>query len=221
MTASRRGGPRTRKALGAAISRELVKLRVLAKELNGGGRLWALNRRDLMAAAADVIEATFGSEYPAIPNAAAQRFNALAAKLPLYYTANPEGEAEIASSSQGLVRLEAIVGPVHEVKEWRRRQAVHTVKGRGVQAQERRPLFYAPFGIDTSILLRMSTVQGWAVAWLADFLANPYRTRLRRCPICRRWFVDETRNRSAQRCSRKCTIAWSNALRKSKGREQA
>ncbi len=49
------------------------------------------------------------------------------------------------------------------------------------------------------------------------FFDNPQRDRLRRCQQCSRWFVDETRNRSAQRCSRACTIAWSNSQRPKKG----
>jgi hypothetical protein len=61
------------------------------------------------------------------------------------------------------------------------------------------------------------TARGAWVIDLARFLANPQRDRLRRCLKCRRWFVDETRNKSARRCSRKCTIAWSNAQRATTG----
>jgi hypothetical protein len=49
---------------------------------------------------------------------------------------------------------------------------------------------------------------------VVGYLRSAQRHRLRRCPQCRGWFVDETRNNSAQRCSRACTIAWSNAQRK-------
>jgi hypothetical protein len=52
-----------------------------------------------------------------------------------------------------------------------------------------------------------------AVAGLARFLVNPHRGRLRRCQRCARWFVDATRNKSQQRCSRACTIVWSNSQR--------
>jgi len=34
--------------------------------------------------------------------------------------------------------------------------------------------------------------------------------RVKRCLECKRWFVDETRNKSAERCSRACTVKWWN-----------
>jgi hypothetical protein len=55
---------------------------------------------------------------------------------------------------------------------------------------------------------------GWLVAALAAVLNSRHRDRLRRCPICGLWFVDLTRNKSALRCSRKCTITWSHAQRR-------
>jgi hypothetical protein len=48
---------------------------------------------------------------------------------------------------------------------------------------------------------------------LNSYFENPERGRLRRCAQCGRWFVDGTRNKSARRCSRACTVAWSNAQR--------
>lgn len=38
--------------------------------------------------------------------------------------------------------------------------------------------------------------------------------RLKQCPTCRRWFVDETRNRKKQRCSDSCTARWWNRRRR-------
>jgi hypothetical protein len=38
--------------------------------------------------------------------------------------------------------------------------------------------------------------------------------RVKRCPECRRWFVDDTRNKSAARCSRDCTVKWWNRSRR-------
>jgi hypothetical protein len=67
-----------------------------------------------------------------------------------------------------------------------------------------------------SVYLRTNSGRGAWVIRLARFLVNPQRARLRRCPACRRWFVDETRNKSARRCSRECTITWSNAQRAKK-----
>ena len=57
---------------------------------------------------------------------------------------------------------------------------------------------------------------GWLVTPLAAVLNSRHRDRLRRCQQqqCRRWFVDMTRNKSAMRCSRKCTIAWSHDQRR-------
>lgn len=40
------------------------------------------------------------------------------------------------------------------------------------------------------------------------FFANPDRYRLKRCPQCRKWFVDETRNGAMIRCSPSCTNKW-------------
>jgi hypothetical protein len=53
----------------------------------------------------------------------------------------------------------------------------------------------------------------WAFQLVYGYFTNPERTRLRRCAVCRRWFVDMTKNRSARRCSRACTIKWSNTQR--------
>lgn len=41
------------------------------------------------------------------------------------------------------------------------------------------------------------------------FIENPARARLKRCGLCRKWFADRTRNASALRCSRECTVKWS------------
>jgi predicted RNA-binding Zn ribbon-like protein len=62
------------------------------------------------------------------------------------------------------------------------------------------------------------SAQGVMAVWLAGYFANPQRDRLRRCEQCRRWYVDETRNKSSRRCSRACTIRWSNAQRKERSR---
>jgi hypothetical protein len=63
------------------------------------------------------------------------------------------------------------------------------------------------------LTLLAPTAAGIWVAWLVEYFDNPQRNRLKRCARCRQWFVDETRNASALRCSRACTIAWSNAQR--------
>lgn len=53
----------------------------------------------------------------------------------------------------------------------------------------------------------------WAFQLVYGYFMNRERDRLRRCAVCRHWFVDATRNRSARRCSRACTILWSNKQR--------
>lgn len=72
---------------------------------------------------------------------------------------------------------------------------------------------YAFLGTSDAVVLRSHTPQVLWLGLLVDFFKNPHRDRLRRCPVCARWFLDETRNRSARRCSRRCTIAWSNTQR--------
>jgi hypothetical protein len=61
---------------------------------------------------------------------------------------------------------------------------------------------------------------GWLVTPLAAVLNSRHRDRLRSCQQeqCGRWFVDMTRNKSALRCSRTCTIKWSHAQRRKGGR---
>ena len=66
----------------------------------------------------------------------------------------------------------------------------------------------------TPIHLTSRSHEGIMAVWLAAYFMHPHRDRLRRCQQCSRWFVDMTRNKSALRCSRACTIAWSNAQRK-------
>jgi predicted RNA-binding Zn ribbon-like protein len=46
-----------------------------------------------------------------------------------------------------------------------------------------------------------------------QFVNNTARDRFRQCPICGKFFADKTRNRSAVRCSRACTIVWSTRQR--------
>jgi hypothetical protein len=185
-----RRGRKKGKALGAAVSTQLEGLRNLARDLNSEGSPggdpvpgtfadaanFATRAAEARREAAAVIEATFGTSYPKVPDDAAGLFNTLADRTPLHYVA-------------GL---------------WRPEDAGQ---------------YFITTGGGHAVLLRSSTPQGVWVALLADFLTNPQRDRLRRCPVCRRWFVDETRNRSARRCSRTCTIAWSNAQRGQKRKE--
>lgn len=63
------------------------------------------------------------------------------------------------------------------------------------------------------VFLEHSDELGYAVLELGRFFRNPARGRLRRCQQCATWFLDTTRNQSARRCSKACTIAWSNRQR--------
>jgi hypothetical protein len=69
----------------------------------------------------------------------------------------------------------------------------------------------------TPITLWSRSAAGIMAAWLATYFRHPYRDRLRRCQQCAKWFVDMTRNKSALRCSKACTVAWSNKQRPTKG----
>lgn len=66
----------------------------------------------------------------------------------------------------------------------------------------------------THIGMNTPSERGELVKALIDYFLNPSRDRLRRCEKCRRWFVDETRNKSQRRCSVKCTRAWWNRGRR-------
>lgn len=70
----------------------------------------------------------------------------------------------------------------------------------------------------TPVHLVCSSARARMAAWLSYFFVNPYRDRFRRCQQCGRWFADLTRNKAARRCSRACTIAYSNAKRKERRR---
>jgi hypothetical protein len=59
-----------------------------------------------------------------------------------------------------------------------------------------------------------------AVPLLHAYIDSPVRDRVRHCPVCGRWFLDATRPKHARRCSRACTITWSNALRLHNGSRQ-
>lgn len=45
-------------------------------------------------------------------------------------------------------------------------------------------------------------------AELWDVVATGYLARFKRCPQCKRWFVDESKNRTGVRCSAACTNKW-------------
>jgi hypothetical protein len=56
----------------------------------------------------------------------------------------------------------------------------------------------------------------FAIFWRA--LQRPEIERLKQCERCERWFLDCTRNKSALRCSARCTSQWWNRARRKKAR---
>ena len=179
------------KALAGVIRAQVDELRQLALALNGE-TFGNASRPDPHPAAGFeddaelIVEATLGARYPDVPDGAAKRFNALAAAAPFYYFAAP-------------------LSAVHRAPEPGEPSEHYYSSG-----------FIAPDVHSFNMWLRTGAGPGSWVLPLARFLVSPHRDRLRRCPRpeCRKWFVDVTRNKSARRCSRPCTIAWSNAHRK-------
>ena len=61
------------------------------------------------------------------------------------------------------------------------------------------------------------------ILWLLweMFYLNLDLTRLKKCPVCHRWFVDHSKNKSKTRCSARCTSKrWSWEARKNAGHVQ-
>jgi len=179
-------GRKKGKALGAAVRAQLGAIRSLARDLN------AESRPIRGSGATDADGAHFAGQRDEIRPAAQAVVEAtLSAPYPKV-------------SDDAAQRFNALAdqAPLHYVA--------------GLWRPEDAGQHFITIGGGHAVLQRSATPQGVWVALLADFLINPQRDRLRRCPVCGRWFVDATRNRSARRCSRKCTIVWSNAQRDQK-----
>jgi len=56
--------------------------------------------------------------------------------------------------------------------------------------------------------LAFTSPAGYACYLLWKIREEEALDRVKRCPQCQRWFVDETRNKSAARCSAGCTARW-------------
>jgi hypothetical protein len=84
MSRSRRPQRKAHHGVASHISNQLVVLKNIARAFNGefGGHLTDA----AVARGVAVVEAALGSEYPAIPDAAADAFDALAKGQPLEYT---------------------------------------------------------------------------------------------------------------------------------------
>jgi hypothetical protein len=138
-------------------------------------------------------------------------------------TGRPEWRAAAEQArAQGIAVVEAALGAPYPTIPRGAVDAFDTLAaGHPVEYTVRRINLRGPWVLNIDHRTRISLVgqSAWGImaAWLAFYFMNPQRDRLRRCQQCSRWFVDMTRNKSALRCSRACTIAWSNAQRDKKG----
>lgn len=57
-------------------------------------------------------------------------------------------------------------------------------------------------------------VRGWAYYSLWKVIDAGLLDRVKRCEVCGRWVFDDTRNKSAERCSAACTTKWWNRSRR-------
>jgi hypothetical protein len=77
--------------------------------------------------------------------------------------------------------------------------------------RSKRPLAQAVF--------RYADFRGYVLQALWFSLQSRMRDRLKRCPQCQKWFVDESRNKSAKRCSASCTWRSWNRRRRRESRQ--
>lgn len=187
--------------MGDFISRQLGPLGRLEQILNGGRALTDLGVTDLgddpalreaVESATKIIEAV-STLRPAQdpPDTVWREWEALAVRNPFVFW----------STTLGFVVDPPLPDPA-DPSTW----FVYVSKG---ELQERGRKWAG----GAWLRLRTPHRSGILVALLAEYFNSPHRDRLKRCPRCRRWFVDMTRNRSSLRCSRACTIAWSNSQR--------
>lgn|SRR5262245_7651953 len=66
---------------------------------------------------------------------------------------------------------------------------------------------------DAHFVIRGPLDDAVTAAWTV--LRSGWLSRIRRCARCGRWFIDQTRNHSKQRCSTTCTYRWWNRGRRS------
>lgn len=167
------------------------KLAAAEQEARALDSAWAL--------AAELVTETLTQLVAApLPAGVVERFNELAAEVPLVVVA---GGPEINPRLPKQLRLPDDRQPYH-------------VK-----------IFDRALGGRRSVVARTWLVardsRGHVVAALRDFFSAPERDRLKRCPQCARWFVDLSKNKAKARCSVSCTAKWwSRARRKEAGHSQ-
>jgi hypothetical protein len=63
-------------------------------------------------------------------------------------------------------------------------------------------------GSESGLMISCADWRGQVVKLLVDYFGHASPGRLKRCPLCGRWFVDQTRNNTRLRCSLACTWRW-------------
>jgi len=200
-------------ALGSFIRSRLLQLKGMADHLNGDpagrgsreGQRGGMTEEERAAwgIAQEIVTAAAGA--PQIPAGALVRFNELARE-------NLVGLRAWRYLTEGEVRDARLrpAGPAHTpltVPLWAF-QKTSAPKGHSKTILE----------LDLEPLGQRGHVAGLLLTW---YWMNPHRDRLKRCQRCERWFVDSSRNKSARRCTKACTIAWSNGQRSRPARKRA
>ena len=61
---------------------------------------------------------------------------------------------------------------------------------------------------ETGLMISCADARGEVVKLLIDYFGHSSPERLKCCPLCGRWCVDQTRNNTRLRCSLACTWRW-------------
>jgi hypothetical protein len=69
-------------------------------------------------------------------------------------------------------------------------------------------------GTDCGLMIACPDARAHVVKLLVDYFGHASPERLKGCPLCGRWFVDQTRNNVRLRCSLACTWRWWNRDRR-------
>lgn len=181
---------KSRPGLGSLITRELSPLRRLARVLDEAAqqRVPGLGREDIEALE-ELVSRASSLRRPDWPQRTIDAFNRLASREP------------IAFSAGALEFVAAAAVDLADPATWR------WGASNGYALQGPRP------PTERRVFVKSPSQLGEVVLAVVQYLEHPRRDRLKRCPRCRRWFIDATKNKSALRCSVACTIAWSNAQR--------
>ena len=195
------GRPSNSYRLGRVIRQELWPLRRLAGVLNEAAQQrvpgLGLEDREALEELVSSVSRLRSSDWPQRPTDA---FNRLAARAPIVFSV---GALLFMAGPKAGVKVKVdLADPA--TWGW---GASNGYAFQGLRPPTMRRVF-----------IKSPSQLGEVILAVVQYLEHPRRDRLKRCPRCSRWFVDATKNKSASRCSRACTIAWSNAQR---GRKKA